>query len=275
EPSHGADEPIVEYSFSTSNLDNAVDESRAITTLISDAFNLEDRIYYRLKLCIYELAVNSVEHGIFKSIPPLISCAVSRHDDQLRVCYKDNAEGYPENAFQDVHIEDKIKSKSKRGLGLFIMNRLAEDLRFERVGKENKTTFTIKGISSHPITKQGRITMDSFSIKLETCDIEDAKIVKPIGSIDSITTRNLEDQLLSLMDKRTKYIIVDFSEVNFISSAGIGVLLGTVSSLREDNGDLVFMKVPSQVKEIFDILNISDYFINVDNINELKETIKA
>lgn len=117
--------------------------------------------------------------------------------------------------------------------------------------------------------------MNQFSIKLASCDIKGSSIVKPIGSVDSMTTQSLEEQLNSLINNNTKYIIVDFSEVTFISSAGIGILLGTVSTLREDGGDLILMRIPSQIKEIFDILNISTYFITVDSIDELKESIHS
>jgi len=117
--------------------------------------------------------------------------------------------------------------------------------------------------------------MNSFSIKLVMCDFENAMIVQPIGAIDSSTTQNMEDHFKSLLKDHKQYIIVDFSQVTFISSSGIGILLGAVSSLRERGGDLIFMKVPDQVREIFDILNITDYFVTIDTAEELAGTIPA
>ena len=117
--------------------------------------------------------------------------------------------------------------------------------------------------------------MDSFSIKLVSCDIEHSVIMQPNGCIDSANTQNVEEHFKNLLNDNKRYIIMDFSNVTFISSSGIGILLGTVSSLRERGGDLIFMNVPAQIGEIFDILNINDYFITINSIEELASTIGA
>jgi anti-anti-sigma factor len=117
--------------------------------------------------------------------------------------------------------------------------------------------------------------MDAFSIKVEKCDIDDAVIVKPVGSIDSTTTHAVEKRLIHIIDNGIKYLIMDFSKTTFISSSGVGVLLGLVSSLREDNGDLVLMNVSDRINDIFDILNINDYFVTIENVDQLREHIPA
>jgi anti-sigma B factor antagonist len=264
-----------EYNFNTSNLSVAAEEIQAVISIISEALDLDDKTYYRLKLCIYELTANSIEHGIFETKLPKISLAVRTSNKSLFVCYKDNAGEFALDAFRNINIKEKIKAKNTRGYGLFIMNCLTRDLQVSRVKNVNQTTFTIKMPDKQKDSEHGRIKMDPFSIKLITCDIEDAMIVKPIGSIDSMTTQSVEEQLISLMDNRTKYIIMDFSEVTFISSAGIGILLGTISTMREEGGDLILMRIQPQIKEIFDILNISDYFVTIHNIGELKDSIHS
>ena len=53
---------------------------------------------------------------------------------------------------------------------------------------------------------------------------------------------------------------MNFSEVNFVSSAGVGMLLGFVSSLRRNGGEVYFTEVNEKVKDIFALLNLDDYF---------------
>jgi anti-sigma B factor antagonist len=115
--------------------------------------------------------------------------------------------------------------------------------------------------------------MEAFSIKVENCNFDKAVIIKPTGSIDSTTTDVVEKQLFKLINNGTKYIITDFSEVTFISSSGVGTLLASMSFLRENNGDLMVMNVSERVKDIFDILNINDYFITIESVNQLGELI--
>jgi anti-anti-sigma factor len=275
EPSHGDSEYNHAYVFCTSNLQNAIEQMQIVVAVVSDAMDLGDDIYYRLKLCIHEMAANSTEHGVFDPASPSISLSIKIDKDYLYICYRDNAEKFNPILHQTIDINEKIRAKNTRGYGLFIMNCLTTDLRYRRVMNANQTTFKIRrsGINTGP--EQRRSAMEQFSIKLVNCDIDNTMIVKPIGSVDSMTTQSVEEKLIALIDSGTKYIVVDFSEITFISSAGIGVLLGTVSTLREEGGDLILMRIPPEIKEIFDILNISDYFLSVDSISELKDTIHS
>ncbi len=268
----------IEYCLSFLDLSAALAEINLAVTLIGRALELDDSTLSRLQLCIYELAINTVEHGTFQTDQPSIVLSITANDAYVTVRYRDNADVFLTKTELHVNISDKIKERETRGLGLFIMNQLSVDTEYKRLGSWNVTSFKVakKESGAHEQhEKQRRIRMNTFSIKSESCDIEGATIVKLIGSIDSVSTQNVEEYLTNLLNSETKFIIIDFSEVSFISSAGIGILLGTVSSLRQRGGDLIFMKIPSEISDIFEILNISDYFVIVGSIEELKNTIKV
>ena len=269
------EEHNTEYLLSFSKSEKTLDTINSAINYIGRAMNLDKRTSSRFKLCVYELTVNSVEHGTFETDDPTITLVISSDETHVTVCYKDNANIFQAKGHQAIDIGNKIKTKSTRGLGLFIMNRLSQNFEYKRLGNWNVTTFLIKKQCADFLNDPGRSKMDSFSIKLVMCDIENSMIIQPTGAIDSMTTQNMEEQFMGLLKDHKQYIIVDFSQVTFISSSGIGILLGTVSSLREKGGDLIFMKVPTQIREIFDILNIADYFITVNSVEELAGTIHA
>ena len=267
------EEHNTEYLFNFSKSEETLDTINSAINYIGKAMNLDERTSSRLKLCVYELTVNSVEHGTFETDDPTITLVISSNKTHVTICYKDNANIFLTKGHQAIDIGNKIKTKSTRGLGLFIMNRLSQNFEYKRLGNWNVTTFKINKQCAGFLNDPGRSKMNSFSIKLVTCDIENAMIIQPIGAIDSSTTQNMEEQFMGLLKDHKQYIIVDFSQVTFLSSSGIGILLGTVSSLREKGGDLIFMKVPTQIREIFDVLNIADYFITVNSVEELAGTI--
>jgi anti-sigma B factor antagonist len=114
-----------------------------------------------------------------------------------------------------------------------------------------------------------RKKMTTLSMEVTPATGHDAVIIKTKGSINSNTAPALDAELDDLMSQNKYNIVVDLSETDFISSSGIGVLLGTVTTLREKGGDLVLMNLPKIVGDIFDILNIRNYFKVIDTLDDM------
>jgi anti-sigma B factor antagonist len=103
--------------------------------------------------------------------------------------------------------------------------------------------------------------------------VEGAVILRPVGSIDAAAAPILESHFMNLCDQDTNTIVIDFSKTDFISSAGIGIFLGSVSLLRESRGDLVFMNVPGHVDEVFDIINLKSFFTTIESLDQLPDLV--
>ena len=111
--------------------------------------------------------------------------------------------------------------------------------------------------------------MSEFTVELLPCPIDGAAILRPVGSIDAAAAPILESHFKSLCDQSTNTIVIDFSKAKFISSAGIGIFLGSVSLLRESGGDILFMNVPSHVDEVFDVINVKAFFTTIESLDEI------
>jgi anti-sigma B factor antagonist len=108
-----------------------------------------------------------------------------------------------------------------------------------------------------------------FTVELLPCRIDGAEILRPVGNIDAAAAPILESHFTSLRDQSVNTIVIDFSKVEFISSAGIGIFLGSVSLLRKSGGDIVFMNVPKHVDEVFDVINVKSFFTTIENLDEV------
>ena len=86
------------------------------------------------------------------------------------------------------------------------------------------------------------------------------------GDLDAKGSLVMERLLAGLLEKKIARAALDFKDVQFISSAGIGILLGIVSSLRDGGGDAVFMKVNPRVRAVFRLLNLEDYFTMTESV---------
>ena len=76
--------------------------------------------------------------------------------------------------------------------------------------------------------------------------------LKISGSIDSRTAPQFEEALIPALDT-SKNTVVDFTDVKYISSAGLRVLLMGHKKAKAGGGKLSISNVSSFVMEIFDV----------------------
>ncbi len=78
--------------------------------------------------------------------------------------------------------------------------------------------------------------------------------VTPHGSIDSDTYTEFQEKIKPALVPSTKNILVDLGHVEYISSAGLGVLFGIKKSLAGTGGELYFCNLKPQIKRLFEIV---------------------
>ncbi len=79
--------------------------------------------------------------------------------------------------------------------------------------------------------------------------------VIPAGPIDSDTYLEFNEKITPLLVETTKGIILDLESVDYISSAGLGVLFTMRKFLKTRNSDLLFCNLKPQIRRLFEIVN--------------------
>jgi anti-anti-sigma factor len=77
------------------------------------------------------------------------------------------------------------------------------------------------------------------------------------GKLDSITCFEFEDRLQKSISDGERLILLDFSQLDYISSAGLRVLLLLAKRLKSLPGTLVLCEPNKNVQEIFNISGFS------------------
>jgi anti-sigma B factor antagonist len=81
------------------------------------------------------------------------------------------------------------------------------------------------------------------------------------GRIDSATAPKLADAFNAIIDEGRYKIILDMNEVDFISSAGLRVLVNTQKTCRRYNrGEVVLAKVPTNIYSALDLAGFTVLF---------------
>ena len=85
-------------------------------------------------------------------------------------------------------------------------------------------------------------------------------ILVPRGRVDSVSSSQLESALLGSLEAGGTRLAVDFAEVEYISSAGLRVLLMLVKKLQGTGGRLVLCAMPESVRLVFELAGFLPLF---------------
>jgi anti-sigma B factor antagonist len=101
-------------------------------------------------------------------------------------------------------------------------------------------------------------------------------VLRLAGYIDSMTAPFLKSTLISL-EQKTKQFILDFKDIEYVSSAGWGVILSRIRVYRDEGGDIVFVKMVKDVYSIYELLELNKvihYFPNIEEgLKHFGETV--
>lgn len=110
-------------------------------------------------------------------------------------------------------------------------------------------------------------------------DKGDVSIIYLKGYLDAHTTPVLENAFVNLIDQNRYLITVNFKDLAYISSAGLGVFMAFIEKVRDNNGDIKLTDMSSKVYNIFDLLGfplLYEIFGTEDEaINKFKENKKV
>ena len=93
-------------------------------------------------------------------------------------------------------------------------------------------------------------------MQISTRTSNDIHIVAINGSLDSTTSPEAQKSLDAVVAGARK-VALDFSQLDYISSAGLRILLGVAKQLRAKGGTLGMFGLNQSVREVFDISGFS------------------
>lgn len=85
-------------------------------------------------------------------------------------------------------------------------------------------------------------------------------ILEPNGRLDTNTSDEFEAKLVGLTDEEELRLVIDLIHVDYISSAGLRVLLMAAKKLKIMNGSIVLCSMSNHIKEVFDIAGFTPIF---------------
>ena len=95
---------------------------------------------------------------------------------------------------------------------------------------------------------------------ISTTEVRGASILHITGEIDLYTIHKISDELNRIYEEKDPRIILDFKEVMYVDSTGIGLLLTEEQKSRQNGGYLRLVAVPDSVHKVFRQSKLDGHF---------------
>ncbi len=108
--------------------------------------------------------------------------------------------------------------------------------------------------------------MENF--KIQRNDRDRLSTLSIAGFLDAHTAPKLEEAIQALIDEGRVQIIVNFSDLTYISSAGLGVFMGFIEEIRSQSGDIKMCRMSPKIYRVFDLLGFPTIYQIFDQEDE-------
>ena len=99
-------------------------------------------------------------------------------------------------------------------------------------------------------------------------------IVKLYGEIDHHFTEDIRDKIDREFKKQNcNNIILDFEDINFMDSSGIGMIIGRYKLIKEKNGKIYAFGLKDNAKRIFNMSGLNKLITCFDTKEEALKNI--
>jgi len=127
---------------------------------------------------------------------------------------------------------------------------------------EQRTGFILSSV----IILNKELVENEVIMDFKVTEYKRAFVVKALGRIDSAVAPDIEQSLTELLDK-SKAIIIDMSDIDFVSSAGWWSIIRVQKELKKrGRGNLTLVGVNQNVRESMDLIGILPYFSLYDEL---------
>jgi anti-sigma B factor antagonist len=99
----------------------------------------------------------------------------------------------------------------------------------------------------------------------------DWTIVSVVGELDLSTAPALRGDLIEHLEAGHARLIVDMTDVAFMDSTGLGMLVAVLKRAKESGGSLVLSGPQRQVRRVLQITGVEDLFAVAGSVEDVAE----
>jgi stage II sporulation protein AA (anti-sigma F factor antagonist) len=110
---------------------------------------------------------------------------------------------------------------------------------------------------------------------IESQDREEITIIKISGPLDTRQSRELDAMLEKMIKEKKHFFVFELTDMHFLSTSGIQILLKTLRSVKDLKGNLALCGLNAVVKKALNILSLDDVFTITENVEDAQKALGA
>ena len=109
-------------------------------------------------------------------------------------------------------------------------------------------------------------------MEITTKEFQQIELITIKGRVDSVVASQLAEALAAAHHRGKYKIVIDMSQLEYMSSAGFRALGDAQRNGRRSNrGEVVLAQVPENIREALDLVGFTEYFQIINNVSSALE----
>lgn len=201
---------------------------------------LDDHAAWQVELAVDEAATNIIQHGYDPAHPGIIELTWRIETDRLVITLRDYGRRFNPDDVPPPDVSSPLEERQPGGLGLYLMNRLMDQVQFDFDDTSGNLLTMVKYI-------QPRVGVEVREFRLS-------------GRLDAVGAASALAPVHQAIADGATYVLLDFSNVTFLSSTALRSLLLARKDLLERQGELRLCNLRPQVREVFELTGFTRVF---------------
>ena len=225
---------------------------KAAFAKFAEAHGLPASIRRSVNVALDELLNNTIAYGFAGRSRGEVTLEVELRPDRLSVTLTDDGAPFDPFGLAAPDTALPVEERQVGGLGIHLVRRMMDEVGYHRRADRN-VVILAKLLTRGTTAGHG----GGRSMDITTRARNDVTVVAVAGNLDSNTAPRAQQALDGILASGAQKLVVDFSALDYISSAGLRVLLGTAKRLSGAGGALHLFGLNETVREVFVISGFS------------------
>jgi serine/threonine-protein kinase RsbW len=237
----------------TADLD-ALARISAFITEAAELAGLDERATWQVQLAVDEAATNVIQHAYDPEAPGNLTVGWSCEGSRFTITIRDYGRQFDPGSIPEPDITSPLEDRQVGGLGLYLITRLMDEVRFD---------FNPQG--------GNLLTM----VKLIGAAADDVVTMPLAGRVDAVTAPQINKAIHEQIGGGARRLLLDLGEVTFLSSSGLRALLLIRKELMTLGGELRLAALQPQVLEVFTLTGFTQVFAIHPSVDEARAAFQG
>lgn len=92
-------------------------------------------------------------------------------------------------------------------------------------------------------------------------------IIRLNGEVDVYTSPRVRAAMLEHLEQGCKYLIIDLTQVDYLDSSGLGILVAGLKRSRESGGEVFLVSPKPRIQHVLEVTGLQKVFTILDSVD--------